>query len=290
MLLVTLVSCGGRAGTSPSPATTATPATSASPSTISSLSGEVLLQKQGSTTWVQAVAGMKLEAGDDVKTGGNGTAVILFFEGSTMEVQPDTEILINEFSLAGTGSTTIGLKQVVGNTINRVQKLVDSASRYEVDTPAGSAAVRGTVFRVMVQADGYTVVMCDEGQVWFTAAGVTVLIRQGQQSSASVGGAPSNPSPSVTSTPGPTYSPIAKPIATPSPKATAVPLLTPLPVIILPGGGSAEVTPTPTPTPTLTPTLPVPEMTGIGLFCIGLLVVGILVYRSRRNRLAQSKQ
>ncbi len=72
ILLVSLISCGGQgavtptptATLSPAPTITPTPGTSAPPSTISSLSGEVLVQKQGSTTWVQAVAGMKLEAGD----------------------------------------------------------------------------------------------------------------------------------------------------------------------------------------------------------------------------------
>ena len=32
--------------------------------TISSPTGEVLVQKQGSTTWIQAISGMKLNAGD----------------------------------------------------------------------------------------------------------------------------------------------------------------------------------------------------------------------------------
>jgi uncharacterized protein YfaP (DUF2135 family) len=191
---------------------------------------------------------MKLEAGDQLKTGGNGTALLLFFEGSTMEVQADTEILINEMSLSGTGSTTIGLKQLVGNTVNRVQKLVDSESKYEVETPAASAVVRGTIFTVLVGIDGNTTLNSEEGDVGFTANNVTVLVGTGMQSSACVGCTPSNPLPA--STPGPTYSPITKPIPTSTPAPTAVPLLTPLPAIIVPGGGgSNEPTPTPTPTP-----------------------------------------
>lgn len=259
MLLVPLISCGGHGGTIPNPVTTlsftgnSTPGTSAPPSTISSLSGEVLVKKQGSTTWVAAVAGMKLGAGDQLQTGGNGTALLLFFEGSTLEVQARSAILIKELTLAGNGSTTIGLKQLVGNTVSRVQKLADSASRYEVDTAAGSAVVRGTVFGVVVEADGYSTVTCDEGQVWFSASGVTVLVSQGQQSDATVGGTPSKPSPIVTSTPRPTYSPITKPTPTPTPAPTAVPLPTPLPVITVPGGGgSTELTPASSPIPPVT--------------------------------------
>jgi len=250
ILLVSLVSCGGQGAVTPTPTATLTPAvtptptpaTNSPPSTISSLSGEVLLQEQGSTTWVQAVAGMKLEAGDYLKTGGNGTAVLLFFEGSTMEVQADTEILINELSLAtGTGSTTIGLKQLLGSTVNRVQKLVDSESKYEVDTPAASAAVRGTIFKLLVEIDGNTTLNSDEGDVWFTASGVTVLVSTGMQSFACVGCPPSKPSPSVTPTPIPT------PTSTPLPTPTPTPIVTPTPNV--PPQYYYAPAPTPTPTP-----------------------------------------
>ena len=196
------------------------------------------MQKQGSTAWVQATASMKLEAGDYLQTGDNGTAVLLFFEGSTMEVQPDTEILINELSLAGTGSTTIGLKQLVGSTVNRVQKLVDSESKYEVDTPAASAAVRGTIFKLLVEIDGNTTLNSEDGDVWFTANGVTVLVGTGMQSFACVGCPPSNPSPSVTPTPIPT------PTSTPLPTPTPTPIVTPTPT-----APQYYYAPPPTPTP-----------------------------------------
>ena len=54
--------------------------------TISSPTGEVLVQKQGSTAWIQGVSGMKLYEGDRLKTGGNSTTEIVFFEGSVAEV------------------------------------------------------------------------------------------------------------------------------------------------------------------------------------------------------------
>jgi FecR protein len=160
--------------------------------TITSLTGEVLVQKQSATNWIQAVSGMKLSGSDRLKTGGNGTALITFFEGSTMEVQADSEIVVSELAVTkDTGSTTIRLKQLLGNTVNRVQKLADPASKYEVETAAGSAVVRGTVFNSYVRGDGYTIIGCEEGSVWFTAGGVTVLVSEGTQSSAMPGGTPS---------------------------------------------------------------------------------------------------
>jgi hypothetical protein len=170
-------------------------ATPTATGTISSPIGEVLVQKQGSVTWIQAVSGMKLNEGDRLKTGGNSTTEIVFFEGSVTEVGADSEILLSEMTVApNTGSTSIHLNQLVGNTVNRVQKLVDSASEYEVETPAGSAVVRGTAFKSYVRDDGYTAIYCDEGTVWFTAGGATVALGAGQQSAAMPGGTPSTPS------------------------------------------------------------------------------------------------
>jgi len=62
-LVIPLVSCGGQGGTiaTPTPTPTPTPETSALTGTISSPTGEVLVQKQGSETWIEAVSGMKLE-------------------------------------------------------------------------------------------------------------------------------------------------------------------------------------------------------------------------------------
>lgn len=163
--------------------------------TVSSPTGEVLVQKQGSTTWIQALSGMKLYEGDRLKTGGNSTTEIIFFEGSVVEVESDSEILLDEMTIApNTGSTSIHLNQLVGHTVNRVQKLVDSASNYEVETPAGSAVVRGTAFKSYVRDDGYTIIYCNEGAVWFTAGGVTVIVNEGEWSSAMPGGTPSTPS------------------------------------------------------------------------------------------------
>jgi hypothetical protein len=163
--------------------------------TVSSPTGEVLVQKQGSTTWIQALSGMKLNAGDRLKTGGNSTTEIIFFEGSVVEVESDSEILLSEMTVApNTGSTSIHLNQLVGHTVNRVQKLIDSESNYEVETPAGTAVVRGTAFKSYVRDDGFTIIHCDEGAVWFTAGGVTVIVNEGEWSSAMPGGTPSTPS------------------------------------------------------------------------------------------------
>jgi len=118
-----------------------------------------------------------------------------------MEIKASSEILINELSTASTGSTSVSLMEQVGSTINRVAKLVDSASKYEVDTPAAAAVVRGTAFDMLVQQNGTTTLKTEEGSVSFTAGNQTVIVNAGFQSSAVVGGKPSTPSAIATVTP-----------------------------------------------------------------------------------------
>jgi hypothetical protein len=155
------------------------------PSTLTILSvseGNVSVMKAGTGSWIEAQVGMSLEPGDSVKTGGNSSAQITFFDGSTIELQAGTEIEIASLDIsADTGSTTITLEQTIGNTISRVTKLVDPASRYEVETPAGAAAVRGSAMQVYVIEDGTTWVINLEGDIWATAQGVELQVPEGRQ-------------------------------------------------------------------------------------------------------------
>ncbi len=146
------------------------------PATISVVEGDVTVLKVDIAKWEDAFAGMELALEDTIKTGDDGTAVIVFFEGSTIELQPNTEVMIQELGVASTGSTTIKLWQNIGSTVNRVQKLVDSESRYEIQTPSGSAVVRGSVGTVIVLANGITLIYNEEGEWWAYANGQLVQI------------------------------------------------------------------------------------------------------------------
>jgi len=154
------------------------------PSTLTVLSitdGDVFVMKAGTGNWTEAQVGISLEAGDVVKSGDNSNAEITFFDGSTIELQAGTEIEVVSLGISDTGSTTIKLKQAIGNTISRVEKLVDSASCYEIETPACVAAVRGSSMLVQVIADGTTWVTNQEGEIWVIANGVELQIPEGRK-------------------------------------------------------------------------------------------------------------
>jgi len=167
----------------------------AQPSVLSILEGKALVLKAGTNSWVEAQTGHTLKEGDVIRVNDDSRAEITFFEGSTIELQGGTEIKITEQFLAkNETSTTISLQQELGKTVSRVKKLADPASRYEISTPSGVAAVRGTTFVVDVDEHGTANVVNQEGSVFAIAQGVEVLIPEGMESMMVPGEAPSAPS------------------------------------------------------------------------------------------------
>ena len=156
-----------------------------SPSTLTVFSiaeGDVFVMKAGTDSWTEAEVGMSLEVGDSVKTGDTSSAEITFFDGSTIELEAGTEIEIASLDIStDTGSTTITLEQTIGNTISRVTKILDPASRYEVETPTGVVAVRGSAVQVYVTEDGTTWAINLEGDIRAVAQGVELQIPEGRQ-------------------------------------------------------------------------------------------------------------
>jgi hypothetical protein len=161
------------------------------PSTLTILSiteGEVLVMKKGTDDWVPAEQEMELDIGDTIKTGGNSSAEITFFDGSTMELGAGTEIEILSLDVAcDTGVTTITLAQMIGDTISRVTGILDPASSYEVETPSGVVGVRGSAVRIQVFPDnwnyegGATIVTNLEGNVYTISQGVEKQIPEGER-------------------------------------------------------------------------------------------------------------
>jgi len=164
LVISTLVGCGQN---------------SSNPSTLTILSiteGDVFVTKAGADDWIEAEVGMSLEDGDITKTGDDSSAEITFFDGSTVELQPGTEVEIASLDIADTGSTTITLEQTIGATISRVINIIDPASSYEVETATGAAAVRGSVLVVCVTSNGTTWIANQKGNIWTRAQGVELQV------------------------------------------------------------------------------------------------------------------
>jgi uncharacterized repeat protein (TIGR01451 family) len=137
--------------------------------------------KAGSETWQKAEVGMTLQPGDVVKSAYGSNAEITFFDGSTIELEQSTQLAMSELGINENGSTTIRLTQSLGKTISRVKKLADPASRYEVDTPAAVAAVRGSIMEVTVEDDGTTTVANVQGDIRVIVDGEEYIIHEGMK-------------------------------------------------------------------------------------------------------------
>jgi len=152
-----------------------------SPAIFSTSGGNVSVMKGGTGGWIEAQVGMSLEPGDMIKSGDNSSAEITFLDGSTIELQAGTEIEVVLLDIpTDTGSTTIRLKQTIGSIIFRVTKIVDPASRYEVETPTGTVAIRGSAMQITVSEDGTTWACNLEGHIWAFAQGVELQIPEGR--------------------------------------------------------------------------------------------------------------
>ncbi len=145
--------------------------------TLTIISGDVAV-RHGASDFAPASDGEVLNEGDAIRTGAEGRAILTYFEGSTVTIEPATELAIDAANATADGSTVVLMTQSVGRTWHVVTKLITGGSKYEVRTPASTASVRGTEFQVDADS-ATTTVSTTEGTVIAqvadpTSAGATV--------------------------------------------------------------------------------------------------------------------
>ena len=129
------------------------------------LNAGVEVQRVGTTQWVPIKVESLVGQGDAIKTDATGKAIITFFnDGTAVELEPDTEYQIVEFT--GDDTTfTLRVEVLAGITRQQLGRLLDPGSSYEVLTPGASMTARGTDFSVRVEASGRSSVLTYEGLV-----------------------------------------------------------------------------------------------------------------------------
>ena len=110
----------------------------------------------GAVGWQSVPGRQDVRAGDRVRTGTGASARLLYFEGTVTEVGPETGLIVQRVGRSPDGSLVASLYQAVGSTVSRVVQLVDPSASFEVETPAATALVRGTMPEVIVGPDGVT--------------------------------------------------------------------------------------------------------------------------------------
>jgi len=92
IVLAMIVAIGGSVLSAGAVGTVSQDSALASKCTLSVLSGEVQVRGPGSDAWVLAEDGITVEAGGRVKTTADSHALLTFFEGSTVKLEPNTDI------------------------------------------------------------------------------------------------------------------------------------------------------------------------------------------------------
>ncbi len=83
--------------------------------TATLISGEASIVRPGGSTEA-LLDGAVLRAGETVRTGPDSRIVLTYFEGSTVAIEPSSELTIDEAAFGDAGSTIIRMTQVVGHT------------------------------------------------------------------------------------------------------------------------------------------------------------------------------
>ncbi len=157
------------------------------------LNTDIAAQAGGSSEFTPALDGDLLAGGDVVKASTEGRAVLAFFDGSSLTVDPDGVVKITTLDPIDNGGIRATVEQSLGRTWAFVSKLKTADSRFEIKTPTSSASVRGTAFETIVERlpdgtfsvtykvdDGSIVVTANAGGQTTVTANTQVTIGQGQ--------------------------------------------------------------------------------------------------------------
>ncbi|MBC8098851.1 MAG: FecR domain-containing protein, partial [Armatimonadetes bacterium] len=133
--------------------------------TLEVLSEGVEVKRVDTANWLPVKVEAIVGVGDVIRTTATGRARITFFvDGTDTELLPDTEYSIIEFS--GDDDTfTLSVEVLVGETTQRLGRILDATSRYDIKTPYMTLTARGTVFAVRVVEDEYAQMLVSEGMV-----------------------------------------------------------------------------------------------------------------------------
>lgn len=127
---------------------------------VVAISGKAEYRSSSGSEWVRLTRGQKLLSGGQIRTGSKSMVDLLLLERYCIEIGENTIITIPEDTLAGHAHS---IYLVMGRIWARVVRSGSEEVRFDVETDAAVAGVRGTVFSVAYF--DRTTVSVREGQV-----------------------------------------------------------------------------------------------------------------------------
>jgi hypothetical protein len=154
----------GSTSTKPPASTTSAP-TSPKPvkATLGRTKGDVTISRDGNT-FQEANGGEQLRGGDEIQTGPDGTATLRLPDGSTITLEPNTQISIASL-IAQRDDLKVRMNLRFGKIAAKVNKSRAEVSDYSIKIPTATASILGTTFTAAYRS-GRSVVAVSSGAVY----------------------------------------------------------------------------------------------------------------------------
>ena len=105
--------------------------------TLTLVDGAVLIS-HGGAEFAPAGEGDVLAVGDTIRTGTGSAAEITYFDGSSIRIEANAEIVVTSLRTSDGGAV-----HTLGRAWHTVTKLISGNTRYETRGPSSTASVRG---------------------------------------------------------------------------------------------------------------------------------------------------
>ena len=138
---------------------------------LTGATGQVEWLKAGTSDWQTASLNQKLESGDKIRTGENGSATLTLDDGSTIQVAPGSEFSIQTLTKDSASAEMQTVLAVLKGRVRSQVTPMQPGSSFEIETPILVASVLGTTFNVGVNPDGSVSVMDEDGNVVASGGG-----------------------------------------------------------------------------------------------------------------------
>lgn len=140
--------------------------------------GKVLAKIHPSAEYTEVGTGQSLNQADSVKTDACSSLILEFPNKSTIYLQPNTEITIEELVWNDT-ARKVGIN-MTGGQLRTIIKKVSTPSEFKIRTPMAVCGARGTIFYVRSSAAGTSVYTSEDSvDVFNPADGNTYTVPAG---------------------------------------------------------------------------------------------------------------
>lgn len=135
--------------------------------TPQSISGTVEVLLAGQQAWTPLTASMKLKAGDQIRTGADGSVDLWFEDGSVLNVAQETQLGMNELDISTARKTRVArFKLWWGGVTAKITKLAFDTSAFEVETNTVVAGIKFSEMTVKALKDtSHTEVTASQGAI-----------------------------------------------------------------------------------------------------------------------------